>query len=450
MVDVGKDMFSADRGVARRPAVLICAAVLVFAVVVLLAQRFVYFGSGLPQRDYLADYAQHGVRASGRSAEEAEAATAKLLEIERILRDEILPALHEADAHFGMLNTEAENEHEWQQTEPVVLAALQEAERLGLRQRVDEVIDLGVFVDLNIIKVEGRDEMAPPNIATLRRLGKMESDFLVLAARAGDGQGVIEAYTRIAGLADLAASSGGGILVHLIAIALRSVGIETLLDAVCERAHDRALLDSVSAAASIEGDWPGVATVLEGELITTRHMSSILGNPPLKAINPAYQLGLMSESYETALDLWSNHPQGPVGGLREFREWAANDRQSGLLADLLLPSIERYLAAVTQLELLRVAERTVLAIERHRAITGAPPASLDALVPDLLTDVPIDPFSQEALIYKPDPEAPNGYRLYAAGADGRDDGGAFEPGKISQATSLDVVGVDYPIVPRAR
>lgn len=436
-------------GASRIVIVALCVVAVLVAGVIYGANRFLYFGPALPQRDYLADYTQHGLIASGRSIEDAQAATAKLIEIEEILRGEILPQLHDADAHFGMLNSEAEHEEDWQDTEPIVRSSLQAVERLGIRRLTDDLIDIGVFVDPNIIKVEGRDQMGPPHIATLRRLGKIESDFLVLAARAGDSQGVVEAYERISRLADLAASSGGGVLVHLIAIALRSHGIEALLDAVCERQHDQAFLDAVWPVSSIEGQWPEISAVLEGELIVAKHMTSQFGNPPLKTINPAYQIGVMSENYQTAVDLWSGHPQGPVAGLRALRERTADDGRSGLLADILLPSTERYLAAVTQLELLRIAERTVLAIELHRATQGMLPASLEALVPDVLPAVPVDPFSGKPLVYVVDPDAPDGYRLYAVGADGRDDGGDYEQGKRAQATSLDAQGVDYPIVPRA-
>lgn len=442
-------MTSTRGGASRLVIVALCVAAIVVAGAIYAANRFLYFGPALPQRDYLADYTQHGLVASGRSIEQAEAASAKLIDIEQILRSEILPALHDADAHLGMLNTEAEHEDDWPETEPVVLASLQEAERLGLRQLTDELTDLGVFIDPNIIKVEGRDQMGPPRIATLRRLGHMESDFLVLAARASDAEGVIEAYTRIARLADLAASSGGGILVHLVAIALRSHGIEALLDALCERRHDRAFLDAVRAVCMTEDDWPEISVVFEGELITSRHLSSPLGNPPLKTINPAYQIEVMSENYRTALDLWSSHPEGPVAGLRAFREQTADAGGPGLLADMLLPSTERYLAAVTQLELLRTAERTVLAIERHRATTGALPGSLDELVPEFLPAPPSDPFSGQTLVYAVEPSAPEGYRLYAPGADGTDDGGLFDRRSRSQGTSLDAQGVDIPIVPRA-
>ncbi len=436
-------------GVSRILIVALCVVAILLVGVIYAANRFLYFGPALPQRDYLADYTQHGLVASGRSIEHAEAASEKLVEIEQILRSEILPALHDADAHLGMLNTEAEHEDNWPETEPVVLASLQEAERLGLRHLADELTDLGVFIDPNVIKVEGRDQMGPPRIATLRRLGHMESDFLVLAARAGDAEGVIEAYARIARLADLAASSGGGILVHLVAIALRSHGIEALLDALCERRHDQAFLDAVWAACSIEDDWPEISVVLEGELITSRHLSSPLGNPPLKTINPAYQIEVMSENYQAALDLWSSHPEGPVAGLRAFRERTADAEGPGLLADMLLPSTERYLAAVTQLGLLRTAERTVLAIERHRAATGALPGSLDKLVPAYLPALPTDPFSGQALAYAVEPAAAEGYRLYALGADGTDDGGVFDRQSRSQGTSLDAQGIDIPIVPRA-
>ena len=64
-----------------------------------------------------------------------------------------------------------------------------------------------------------------------------------------------------------------------------------------------------------------------------------------------------------------------------------------------------------------------LAVERYRrAHHGAPPASLDALVPAFLPAVPIDPFSGELLAYR---VTAAGYRLYSVDTDASDDGGAL-------------------------
>jgi hypothetical protein len=64
--------------------------------------------------------------------------------------------------------------------------------------------------------------------------------------------------------------------------------------------------------------------------------------------------------------------------------------------------------------------RTDVALRLYFIDKGAYPATLADLVPQYLEAVPIDPFSQQALIYKPQT---NAYLLYSVGPDHTDDGG---------------------------
>ncbi|MEL7472161.1 MAG: hypothetical protein AAGK04_02505 [Planctomycetota bacterium] len=67
------------------------------------------------------------------------------------------------------------------------------------------------------------------------------------------------------------------------------------------------------------------------------------------------------------------------------------------------------------------ATRAMLAIEVHRALTGAPPERLADLVPGVLDAEPIDPFGKEQrFVYRKAPAAPLGYTLYSIAADGVD------------------------------
>ncbi len=61
-----------------------------------------------------------------------------------------------------------------------------------------------------------------------------------------------------------------------------------------------------------------------------------------------------------------------------------------------------------------------LAIRFYRQDEGHFPPSLAALVPNWLDAVPLDPFSEEALVYRTDDE---GYVLYSDGPNRIDDGG---------------------------
>jgi hypothetical protein len=65
--------------------------------------------------------------------------------------------------------------------------------------------------------------------------------------------------------------------------------------------------------------------------------------------------------------------------------------------------------------------RTVIAIERYRRDhNGAVPASLQALVPDYLPAVPIDPVDEAPLRYR---STAHVYTVYGVGRDRHDDGG---------------------------
>jgi hypothetical protein len=95
-----------------------------------------------------------------------------------------------------------------------------------------------------------------------------------------------------------------------------------------------------------------------------------------------------------------------------------------ILAQILLPALGRVYVGgargIAQNDLARVT----LALLRYRHDHGAPPDALEALVPDYIADIPIDPFSGEPLRYIPKPE---GILVYSFGHDRDDDGGADPP-----------------------
>jgi hypothetical protein len=66
------------------------------------------------------------------------------------------------------------------------------------------------------------------------------------------------------------------------------------------------------------------------------------------------------------------------------------------------------------------AARTALAIERYRLKLGSLPPDLNALVPEYLASVPLDPFTGEAIKYG---QLAKGYVVYSVGNDLSDDGG---------------------------
>jgi len=87
----------------------------------------------------------------------------------------------------------------------------------------------------------------------------------------------------------------------------------------------------------------------------------------------------------------------------------------------IIPNSSRAALTTVRSETLRRLTVTAIALERYRLRHGRPPNDLDALVPELLHAVPIDPMSGKPLAYRL--TAGGTFTLYSAGEDGRDDGG---------------------------
>ncbi len=85
-----------------------------------------------------------------------------------------------------------------------------------------------------------------------------------------------------------------------------------------------------------------------------------------------------------------------------------------------LPMIQAWAEVRNRAIARRDSARTAVAIERYRLQHGAPPKALDALAPELLPEVPLDPFDGKPLRYRVDED---GYRIYSVGLDGIDQGG---------------------------
>ncbi|MBL7224427.1 MAG: hypothetical protein ISS72_11285 [Candidatus Brocadiae bacterium] len=67
--------------------------------------------------------------------------------------------------------------------------------------------------------------------------------------------------------------------------------------------------------------------------------------------------------------------------------------------------------------------RLGLAALRYRAQKGKLPDTLDALAPDFVKAVPVDPFNGKPLLYR---TTPQGFTVYSLGENGKDDGGQTE------------------------
>lgn len=87
---------------------------------------------------------------------------------------------------------------------------------------------------------------------------------------------------------------------------------------------------------------------------------------------------------------------------------------------LMIGSAEAAFMKTAKAEAIALASRTGLACRLYKSRTGHYPQTLDELVPELLTEVPIDPFTGKPLVYRREGE---GFIVYSLGSNEKDDGG---------------------------
>jgi len=92
-----------------------------------------------------------------------------------------------------------------------------------------------------------------------------------------------------------------------------------------------------------------------------------------------------------------------------------------LFSAMALPNYVRAPNICVQYETQRRLTVVAIAIKRYRFLNGHPPPDLNALVPQLLSAVPVDLMSAKPMGYKLNPDA--SFVLYSVGEDSRDDGG---------------------------
>ncbi|MHC4843692.1 MAG: hypothetical protein ACYTEE_07820 [Planctomycetota bacterium] len=96
-------------------------------------------------------------------------------------------------------------------------------------------------------------------------------------------------------------------------------------------------------------------------------------------------------------------------------------REGNILLEIMLPALGRVSQVLYRDKIDVEATLTIIALIRYEKDIGEYPESLDELVSkDYLKEVPIDPFSGQAIIYK---RADDGFILYGVGENFVDDGG---------------------------
>jgi len=104
-------------------------------------------------------------------------------------------------------------------------------------------------------------------------------------------------------------------------------------------------------------------------------------------------------------------------------------RYRHLLTSSAEPNLSRALMVILRNETRRRMTITVIALQRYNLRHGGYPEGLDALIPDYISSLPIDPMSGRPFGYR---LHPNGdFTLYSVGANGIDEGGDSQPPSAS-------------------
>ncbi|MCD5397365.1 hypothetical protein LR003_00310 [candidate division NPL-UPA2 bacterium] len=97
----------------------------------------------------------------------------------------------------------------------------------------------------------------------------------------------------------------------------------------------------------------------------------------------------------------------------------------GFITRALLPPLSRTFIRQARSEAQIRAGKLALALRIYRARQGTYPETLKALTPEILSQLPVDPFTGKDYIYRREEE---GFIVYSVGENLRDDQGTFDPG----------------------
>lgn len=114
-------------------------------------------------------------------------------------------------------------------------------------------------------------------------------------------------------------------------------------------------------------------------------------------------------SYYQTRDFWKPY-RDHLNGL----PWYA------IVSKNVLPDMEAAFMKVATLDALILTARIGLACRIFKSRTGEYPDGLDALVPDILSELPVDPFTGKPLVYRREGK---GFIAYSLGSNLKDDGG---------------------------
>ena len=153
-----------------------------------------------------------------------------------------------------------------------------------------------------------------------------------------------------------------------------------------------------------------------------------------------FQLKVFEEGLTLARDVKTNRPwsevaPGATNIIKEIDGAIGKDRFHRLMVSAIaIPNFTGAFRHAVQAETLRRLAISAIAIKRYELKYGREPPSLEALTPEFLQMVPIDPMSGKALCYRLN--ADGTHVLYSVGEDGKDDAGDGTPSSRYTAGDL--------------
>lgn len=242
-----------------------------------------------------------------------------------------------------------------------------------------------------------------------------------------------------------AAGSDPIIVSNLVQISIDAVGVKTL-EAVLPRVNQanelqRLLIGDVDAARrearrSLMGEEAFGLSIFSDLASGRLTMMALTGSarpsgpspdaadlPPIPLLLRIFVIPTDVRAYQQYLERCREQVQEPFTSatIKEASAGGMKAARHGVLTSMVVPALDKYLTRVAMDEAIRAGALTGIAVDRYRLDHGAFPATLDALVPQYLDDVPPDPFDGHPLrfIVRNDEAL-----VYSVGPDLKDDAGA--------------------------
>lgn len=282
-----------------------------------------------------------------------------------------------------------------------------------------------------------------PHLAPLRNMARLLSRDAALRVRAGDLEGAMEDYRAIIGLSETLVEEPL-IISQLVRIAMTQIMFESMgtvlppgqvsfdearafvaetADLYHREALAAALLAETTFGFRVMGEYYGGAEPVAFDI-----SDSTVANMFLSVLYDASMADIMlttdQQDYSEFMERLSEAAKAPYYETwRELEAIEADlDDASGLLAPVFVVALTRVPIAQARNEAMLDLVRIGLSLEAQYAETGSYPDNLNAVARDLGGTVPVDPFTGESYVYKPDGDT---FTLYSVGQNEQDDGGRF-------------------------